>query len=297
MAQQINWQQPSGSNAVRKLRRGITDYYNANQCRDVIYALHSMHTSFDTIISMRSTTGTLNGISQLSFMYGLTLDKYLNDNRVDINNATRNEMCEFLFDNPGVINGSNGLLGWYFIDQRQPVLCQIISPWDKVRDVAVRNLEGGRGEHYAKYQLKQWVDKYKKSWKIAEEYEGWKKQAIQNLKQKKSGQKLRAIEIKKEVTRLSGIIKATNYPFIPEACGEFFGVEDSEEDLIPQETATNIAKVLWENNYLLDDENSEDQSQLLKIVKDITSKGFVRNNYKKNLVDLSDVKISLKGKK
>ena len=42
---------------------------------------------------------------------------------------------------------------------------------------------------------------------------------------------------------------------------------------------------------------AEDQNQLLKIVKDITSKGFVRNNYKKNLVDLSDVKISLKGKK
>ena len=47
----------------------------------------------------------------------------------------------------------------------------------------------------------------------------------------------------------------------------------------------------------LDEQNSEDQKQLLKIVKDITSKGFVRNNYKKNLVDLSDVKISLKGKK
>ena len=46
-----------------------------------------------------------------------------------------------------------------------------------------------------------------------------------------------------------------------------------------------------------DENNSEDQNQLLKIVKDITSKGFVRNNYKKNLVDLSDVKISLKGKK
>ena len=46
-----------------------------------------------------------------------------------------------------------------------------------------------------------------------------------------------------------------------------------------------------------DDQNSEDQNQLLKIVKDITSKGFVRNNYKKNLVDLSDIKISLKGKK
>ena len=46
-----------------------------------------------------------------------------------------------------------------------------------------------------------------------------------------------------------------------------------------------------------EEENTEDQNQLLKIVKDITSKGFVRNNYKKNLVDLSDIKISLKGKK
>ena len=46
-----------------------------------------------------------------------------------------------------------------------------------------------------------------------------------------------------------------------------------------------------------DENTSEDQNQLLKIVKDITSKGFVRNNYKKNLVDLSDIKINLKGKK
>ena len=51
------------------------------------------------------------------------------------------------------------------------------------------------------------------------------------------------------------------------------------------------------DNSSADEQNSEDQNQLLKIVKDITSKGFVRNNYKKNLVDLSDVKINLKGKK
>ena len=50
-------------------------------------------------------------------------------------------------------------------------------------------------------------------------------------------------------------------------------------------------------NSSTDDQNSEDQNKFLKIVKDITSKGFVRNNYKKNLVDLSDVKINLKGKK
>ena len=47
----------------------------------------------------------------------------------------------------------------------------------------------------------------------------------------------------------------------------------------------------------IDEQNSDDQNQLLKIVKDITSKGFVRNNYKKKLVDLSDIRINLKGKK
>ena len=50
-------------------------------------------------------------------------------------------------------------------------------------------------------------------------------------------------------------------------------------------------------NSNFDENGSDGQNQLLKIVKDITSKGFVRNNYKKNLVDLSDVKINLKGKK
>ena len=44
-------------------------------------------------------------------------------------------------------------------------------------------------------------------------------------------------------------------------------------------------------------EVGEEQNQFLKIVKDITSKGFVRNNYKKKLVDLSDIRINLKGKK
>ena len=51
------------------------------------------------------------------------------------------------------------------------------------------------------------------------------------------------------------------------------------------------------DNSNTDEQNSDGQNQLLKIVKDITSKGFVRSNYKKNLVDLSDVKINLKGKK
>ena len=45
------------------------------------------------------------------------------------------------------------------------------------------------------------------------------------------------------------------------------------------------------------DENNDDKTQFLKLVKDITSKGFVRSNYKKKFVDLSDIRINLKGKK
>ena len=37
--------------------------------------------------------------------------------------------------------------------------------------------------------------------------------------------------------------------------------------------------------------------QFLKIVKNITSKGFIRSNYEEKLVDLSDVRINLKSKK
>ena len=39
------------------------------------------------------------------------------------------------------------------------------------------------------------------------------------------------------------------------------------------------------------------EDKFLDIVKNITSKGFVRNKYEEKLVDLSEVKISLKGKK
>ena len=41
-------------------------------------------------------------------------------------------------------------------------------------------------------------------------------------------------------------------------------------------------------------ENTDDK--FLKIVKNITSKGFIRNNYEEKLVDLSDVRINLKTK-
>ena len=59
----------------------------------------------------------------------------------------------------------------------------------------------------------------------------------------------------------------------------------------------SIGSSLDKPNDLENDGVVDEQNQFLKIVKDITSKGFVRNNYKKKLVDLSDIRINLKGKK
>ena len=43
-------------------------------------------------------------------------------------------------------------------------------------------------------------------------------------------------------------------------------------------------------------DTGNDNDKFLKIVKNITSKGFVRSNYEEKLVDLTDVRINLKTK-
>tara|TARA_B100000029_G_scaffold115358_1_gene107828 strand:- start:440 stop:1273 length:834 start_codon:yes stop_codon:yes gene_type:complete len=68
----------------------------------------------------------------------------------------------------------------------------------------------------------------------------------------------------------------------------------NREDLAHTPSIGSSDKQVDENHNEI---NNEDQNQLLKIVKDISSKGFLRSNYKKKLVDLSDIRINLKGKK
>ena len=43
--------------------------------------------------------------------------------------------------------------------------------------------------------------------------------------------------------------------------------------------------------------SENEDNQFLKLVKDITSKGFIRSNYQEKLIDLSNVRINLKSKK
>ncbi len=51
------------------------------------------------------------------------------------------------------------------------------------------------------------------------------------------------------------------------------------------------------NKTLNEKVTGDDDEAFLKLVKNITSKGFVRNNYKDKLIDLSNVRINLKSKK
>ena len=67
----------------------------------------------------------------------------------------------------------------------------------------------------------------------------------------------------------------------------------NREDLAHTPSIGKSDKTDEKNTGAMNDENNE----LIKIVKDITSKGFVRNDYKRKLIDLSDIRINLKGKK
>ena len=44
-------------------------------------------------------------------------------------------------------------------------------------------------------------------------------------------------------------------------------------------------------------EDSEENDQLIDVLKNITSKGFLRNQYKEKLVDLSNIRLNIKSKK
>jgi len=44
-------------------------------------------------------------------------------------------------------------------------------------------------------------------------------------------------------------------------------------------------------------EASPEEAKFLDVLKNVTSKGFVRNQYKEKLVDLTSVKLNLKSKK
>ncbi len=67
----------------------------------------------------------------------------------------------------------------------------------------------------------------------------------------------------------------------------------NREDLAHTPSIGNLEKQTEENP----EEINDSHNQILKIVKDVSSKGFLRSNYKKKLVDLSDIRINLKGKK
>ena len=74
--------------------------------------------------------------------------------------------------------------------------------------------------------------------------------------------------------------------------GQITGLIESMSQTFHVES--NIEITVEANPEDISNENTDDK--FLKIVKNITSKGFVRSNYEEKLVDLSDVRINLKSK-
>tara|TARA_Y100001936_G_scaffold47204_1_gene45866 strand:- start:582 stop:1406 length:825 start_codon:yes stop_codon:yes gene_type:complete len=64
-----------------------------------------------------------------------------------------------------------------------------------------------------------------------------------------------------------------------------------------REDLAHTPSIVSKTNNEENDQGNDEQNQFIKLVKDITSKGFVRNNYRDKLVDLTDIKLNLKGKK
>ncbi len=66
---------------------------------------------------------------------------------------------------------------------------------------------------------------------------------------------------------------------------------------LSREDLAHTPSIAGKNTTEESEQTNDEQNQFIKLVKDITSKGFVRNNYREKLVDLSDIKLNLKGKK
>ena len=84
-----------------------------------------------------------------------------------------------------------------------------------------------------------------------------------------------------------------------------------QQKMLPNNQGYTMSDISWERAKQLGKEelahtpsiastkslpNENDEDKFLKIVKNITSKGFVRSYYEEKLVDLSDVRINLKSK-
>ena len=77
---------------------------------------------------------------------------------------------------------------------------------------------------------------------------------------------------------------------------ELLDINISTEELCNQMTMLGI-EVDNFTTYMSKITGEDAEDTFLKLVKDITSKGFVRSNYKDKLVDLSNVRINLKSNK
>ena len=131
------------------------------QCCDLVFLISTMHKSFDRIIQSRGTAATFRGRSNQGFLRGMTLYKILSSTSLNANG-----MRALCFGDANPNESSSGLLMWYCEENRPPVLCQVVNPYDEAgrRTQAIamrgwdawRNLEPEPMGHYLSYQTAQY---------------------------------------------------------------------------------------------------------------------------------------------
>lgn len=125
-----------------KTSNGVAEQYTAIQARSIIKTLYTIHTAFDIIVeNARTEAGVAEGRAGLSLIFNLNLQKFITQNR-----EKHPEMLlhTLLFPGVGVDYQTEypiGLVGFCNIAGRQQ-LCQIISPFDTLREANVTACQG-----------------------------------------------------------------------------------------------------------------------------------------------------------
>jgi hypothetical protein len=268
-----NWNIVAGGNINAQLNY-LVNSFTPEQCKEVVQLLHAMHVSFDSIIQMRSSIGTFREKTLNSFLYKLTLKRYLEQNLSTPGQApwphtpaNIDNLCELLTSNPGQKNQSSGLLGWYIEENRAPVLCEIVSPWNETRQIMINHLSREEGLHYTRYQLKQWANEKFPRWKQAQRYEELENKAREQLggNARRDAIKQKMLTILEETGKNQeqirelfdltpqGVIKKTNFPYLPRALRDSV-YDDDDIDV----AARKITDVLWAQGIYLQEEEEED---------------------------------------
>ena len=129
----------------------VVGQYTPKEAHSMIKTLCVIHTAFDIIVEKaRTDEGLVGGRAGISLIFNLNLQKYISWNT----QKNQNELLSSILF-PGKVTDEVGtpyplgLVGYCNVNGRQQ-LCQIISPYDKVRNGNVNAVKQNKGKNINK---------------------------------------------------------------------------------------------------------------------------------------------------